>query len=136
MRLLRIAVALLAVLAVDVTAQNTPAGQWRAVFANPGDPKNPKMFTEVILDLTVDGTKLTGTAEMPTWPGLAPIADGKIDGDTFSFTWTGLLPANANGRIVYPSMTFIGAVEGDSMQLTMIEGDLKREMRGKRLPVR
>ena len=136
MRLMRIAAALLVVLAVGVTAQSTPAGQWRAVFAHPGDPGNPKMFTEVLLDLKVDGTRLTGTADMPTWPGLAPIADGKTDGDQFSFTWTGLIPANANGRVVYPSMTFVGTVEGDSMQLTMTEGDVKREMTGKRLPLR
>jgi hypothetical protein len=136
MRSLRIA-AVLSILAVGLAAQNTAAGQWRAVFVNPNDPNNPKMFTEVILDLKVDGTTLTGTADMPVWPGLAPIADGKIDGNQFSFTWTGLRPFYANGREGYPSMTFTGAIDGNSMKLTMVEGgDLKREMKAERLPRR
>lgn len=102
MRVLRVAAVLLSILAVDVAAQSSPGGRWRATFSNPDDPNLPKMFVDVLLDLRANGTTLTGTAQMGSWPGLAPIADGKIDGTGFTFTWTGLRPANANGQILIP----------------------------------
>ena len=65
-------------------ALTTPAGRWRVVFVNP--EQGMATFNDVVLVLKADGTMLTGTAEMDRWPGLAPIASGKIDGQTFSFT--------------------------------------------------
>jgi hypothetical protein len=133
MKVLRVAAVLLSILAVDVATQSSPAGTWRAVFVGPeGD--RPKMFVDVLLDLKVDETTLTGMAEMGVWPGRAPIADGKIDGNRFTFTWTGLRPAYANGRLFYPRMTFAGILDGNQMTLTMIQnGDRPLEMKGERL---
>ena len=139
MRVLRIAAVLLAVLAVDVTAQSTPTGIWRTVVI-PGQPREgsrmPKMFGEVLLDLKAEGTKLTGTAKMGDgWPGAAPINDGTIDGSRFSFTWTGTV-ASSGGvplRSSYPHLTFTGTVDGDQMKLSM-DGLYKMELKGARLP--
>ena len=137
MRVLRIAAVLLSVLAVDVAAQTARAGLWRAVVI-PAQPRErqPKMFGEVLLDLKAEGTKLTGTAKMGDgWPGIAPIADGKIDGNRFSFTWTGTV-ASSGGvplRSSYPHLTFTGTVDGDQMKLSM-DGLYKMELKGERLP--
>ena len=76
-------------------------------------------FNDVILDLKVDGTTLTGTANLHNWPGLAPIADGKVEGHTFSFKWTGPTPSSGG----YFHMTMTGIVEGDRMKLTMLLRD-------------
>jgi hypothetical protein len=137
MKSLRIAVVLLAVVAVHLAAQSTPAGRWRTVVT-PGQPgdRMPLTFGEVLLDLRVDGTKLTGTATMgDNWPGSAPIADGKIEGSRFSFTWTGTM-ASTGGvpqRSSYPHLTFTGSVDGDQMNLSM-DGDYKMDLKGQRLP--
>lgn len=137
MKALRITVVLLAVIAVHVAAQSTPAGRWRTVVT-PGQPgdRMPLTFGEVLLDLRVDGTKLTGTATMgDNWPGSAPIADGKIEGNRFSFTWTGTSPSSGGVplRTSYPHLTFTGTVDGDTMTLSM-DGAYKMELKGERLP--
>jgi hypothetical protein len=137
MRAVRIAAALLAILAVSVAAQSTPVGIWRAVVI-PGQPtdRQPKMFGEVLLELKAEGMKLTGTAKIGDgWPGIAPINDGKIDGNRFSFTWTGTV-ASSGGvplRSSYPHLTFTGTVDGDQMKLSM-DGLYKMELKGERLP--
>ena len=133
MKTLRIAMVLLSVLAVNLTAQSSPAGIWRTVVV-PGQPldRQPKMFGEVSLDLKAEGTKLTGTAQMGGgWPGRAPIQDGKIEGNRFSFTWTGLTRSSSG----YPHLTFTGTVDGNQMNLSM-DGDYKMELKGQRLPPR
>jgi len=137
MRSMRLAAVLLSVLAVSVAAQSTPTGTWRTVVT-PGQPRErmPKMFGEVLLDLKAEGTTLTGTATMGDgWPGSAPIADGKIEGNRFSFTWTGTV-ASAGGvplRSSYPHLTFTGTVDGNQMNLSM-DGDYKMDLKGERLP--
>jgi hypothetical protein len=136
MKTLRIAAVLVSILAVSVAAQNAPAGRWRAVFASPADQFAD--FNEVILTLDVDGTKLTGTADVrhsalaSEWPGAAMIAEGKLDGDRFSFTWTGPRPSSGG----YPHMKFTGTVDGDGMKLTALVGGREREMKVERLPSR
>lgn len=137
MKSVRMAAVLLSVLAVNVTAQSTPTGIWRTVVgpARPGD-RMPKMFGEVLLDLKAEGAKLTGTAKMGDgWPGIAPIQDGSIDGNQFSFTWTGTVPSFGGPDLSwnYPHLTFTGTIDGDQMTLSM-DGDYKMELRGGRLP--
>lgn len=128
---------LLSVLAVGAAAQGGPAGRWRAIVI-PGQPleRQPKMFGTVLLDLKAEGGQLTGTARMGDgWPGIAPIADGTIDGSRFSFTWTGTI-ASTGGvplRSRVPQLTFTGTVDGDQMTLSM-DGDYRMEMQGERLP--
>ena len=135
MRGLRIVAVLLSILAVDVAAQVAPAGRWRAVLVRDEFAD----FNQVILDLDVDGTKLTGTADVghsalvPGYPGLNMIDDGKIDGNRFSFTWTA--PRASSGG--YLHMKFTGTVDGDRMKLTALIGDgIEREWKVERLPIR
>lgn len=134
-RYLRLAAVLLSILVVDVAAQSTPSGAWRTVVI-PGQSleRQPKMFGVVTLDLTVEGTTLTGTARMGDgWPGSAPIQDGKIEGNRFSFTWTGTIASSGGVPMVsrYPHLTFTGSVDGDEMTLSM-DGDYRMELKGER----
>ena len=137
MKPLSIAIVLLAALAANVVAQSTPAGVWRTVVI-PGQPRDrmPKTFGEILLDLNVDGTKLTGTATMGVgWPGSAPISDGKIEGNRFSFTWVGTVPSSGGVPMTtrYPRLIFTGTVDGDHMNLSM-DGDYKMDLKGQRVP--
>lgn len=133
-----IAAVLLAAVAATVAAQSTLTGVWRTV-ATPGQPgaRIPLTFNgEVLLDLRADGTKLTGTVTIgDNWPGSAPIADGKIEENRFSFTWTGLSPSRSGPALTpnYPHLTFTGTVDGDKMTLSM-DGAYKIELKGERLP--
>jgi hypothetical protein len=139
MKPLRIAAVLLSILAANVTAQSTVAGVWRTVVI-PGQPldRQPKMFGEVLLDLKVEDGTLTGTARMGDgWPGRAPIQDGKVDGNRFSFTWTGTVPSSGGHppSSGYPHLTFTGTIDDDQMKLSM-DGAYKMELKGRRLPRR
>jgi hypothetical protein len=96
------------------TVQTVPTGTWKAVFVGPLGQR-PKMFNEVVFDLQANGNNLTGTALMGSWPGLAPISDGVIDGDHFSFTAVGKLRSSSG----YPKMGFDGRIHGDEMTLIM-----------------
>jgi hypothetical protein len=49
------------------------------------------------------------------WPGDAPIADGKVDGDRITFTATGRLTSTTG----IPTCRFVVTVHGDEMVLTM-----------------
>lgn len=137
MRVLRIGVVLVALMTADIAAQSTLTGVWRTVVT-PGQPRDrmPKTFGEVILDLEVNGTTLTGTATMgDNWPGSAPIHDGKVEGNRFSFKWTGRLPS-AGGvplRSGVPNLTFTGTIDGGEMKLSM-DGDYRMDLKGERLP--
>ena len=69
----------------------------------------------------VDGGKLTGS--MSSGQGEEPIANGKVEGDTVSFT------SEANGATV----TFKGTVSGDEIKFTRTrEGGQAREFVAKR----
>ena len=131
MKHLRPAALLLSMFVVDVAAQNTPSGRWGAVLVNPSDAN--VVWNEVILVLSADGTKLTGTADightaLARWPGLAPIHNGTVDGNRFSFEWWGT-PA-APWRLT----KFTGTVDGGRMNLTMAIDDRKYELKVERLP--
>jgi len=59
---------------------------------------------------------LTGTANVGHgWPGMAPISDGRIEGDRISFTVQGRQGSSTG----YPKMRFTGTVRGDVIKLTM-----------------
>jgi hypothetical protein len=128
---------LLAVVAANVAAQGTLTGVWRTVVA-PGQPRDrmPKTFGEVLLDLKAEGTTLTGTATMDGWPGSAPISDGKIDGNEFSFTWIGTIPSRGGVpmRTSYPRLTFVGFVDGDQKMHLAMDGDYRMDLKGERQP--
>jgi hypothetical protein len=93
---------------------NNVTGTWKAVFVNP--ESGPKTFAAVVLNLEANGEKLTGICHAGSWPGDAPISDGKLDGDRISFTVVGKLPASTG----LPKMTFIGTRYGKLIDLTMV----------------
>src|SRR5262245_27365776 len=99
------------------------AGTWKAVFTCPLEQR-PKMVSEIILHLAVDGDTLTGTVHAGNWPGVAPIADGRIEGDRISFTMTGSSAWMSRGpqgeASGYPKLSFTGTIEGGEMKLQLV----------------
>ena len=96
-------------------------GKWTAEYEGRNGNKQTQTF-----DFKADGSTLTGTVQGRG--GEAQISDGKIDGDTISFTVT----REFNGNSM--KMNYTGKVSGDSIQFKMsIEGrDNTREMTAKR----
>ena len=103
--------------AADIT------GTWKAVFLAPQE-KWPKTVSKMVFDLQTDGTALSGTAHIGSWPGEAPISGGKIDGDLISFTVIGKLPWRSSGpqgaASGYPRLSFSGTISGKEMHLTLV----------------
>lgn len=90
------------------------SGTWKVVYSGP--PRTgPKTIGSIILDLKVDGKVVTGTAHIGPWPGVALIADGKIDGDRLTFTATGTLDSTTG----IPTCKFDVVVHDDKMIVTM-----------------
>ena len=90
------------------------AGLWKVRFSGP-PRRAPKTVGSMILDLTVDGDQVAGTVRIGTWPGEAPIADGKIEGERITFTATGYLSSTTG----IPTCQFVATVHGDEMTVTM-----------------
>ena len=103
-----------------VTAAMTAAtadridGTWKVRFAGPPEHA-PKTVGLIVLDLKVDLDAVTGLARIGVWPGDAPIADGKINGDHISFNATGHLGSTTG----IPTCHFEAMIHGDGMDLTM-----------------
>lgn len=131
-------------IAVSVTAlagsitqtQTTLTGKWKAEFVGK-EGIRPKMFSDVVLDLTQDGQAITGTATMASWPGVTPISDGVRTGDRVSITSIGKIISSSG----YPKMTFEGTVQGEVIKLKMTwayvggtEAVGTWEMEAKRIP--
>ena len=68
------------------------AGNWKVKYTGP-PMTGPKTIGSMIFTFRVDNGKVTGLAHIGSWPGLAPIADGKVDGERISFNATGHLPS-------------------------------------------
>ena len=66
------------------------AGTWKVKYAGP-PMTGPKTIGSMILAFTVDGDRITGMAHIGSWPGIAPIANGNVDGDRISVTARGYL---------------------------------------------
>lgn len=66
------------------------AGTWKVKYGGP-PMTGPKTIGSMILAFTVDGDRVTGMAHIGSWPGVAPIANGKVAGDQISFTARGYL---------------------------------------------
>jgi hypothetical protein len=90
------------------------AGSWKVQFAGPKGTA-PKTVGSIVLDLKVDGDVVTGTVHIGPWPGDAPIADGKVDGDRITFTATGSLSSTTG----IPTCQFTADVHNGEMILTM-----------------
>jgi hypothetical protein len=83
-----------------------PGGDWKGSFDFNGSG------VPLTFHLTVKDTTLTGTVEgLPTTP--AEIKDGKVDGDTISFTAT----IDYHGSPV--KLVYKGKVDGDEIKFSM-----------------
>lgn len=100
----KLLVVLTLLLAVSIGALAADAtGKWTAQI-----PGRSGQTRETTFNLKVDGSNLTGTVS--TGQGEAPITDGKVSGDTLSFTVT----VDRGGNTVKQSYT--GKVVGDEIQ--------------------
>jgi hypothetical protein len=95
---------LLGLLALTALAADV-SGKWTAQVPGRGGQTREQTF-----NLKADGNMLTGTVSGRM--GDTPIADGKIDGDTISFTQT--MEFNGNSmKLIYK-----GTVSGDEIKFT------------------
>jgi hypothetical protein len=114
---------LLAVLSVTASAAGIP-GTWKAVFTGPLGER-PKMVSEIILKLNVEGDRVTGTVHAGNWPGDGPLIDGRrIDGDRITFRFVGASPWRSKSSkglsSGLPKLTFIGTIQDGEMQITLL----------------
>ena len=86
------------------------AGNWKATA------EGPNGTMERTFAFKVDGAKLTGET-VSSFAGKSVIADGKVEGDSFSFT----IVANIQGNDV--KLAYKGKVSGDTIRLTSSFGD-------------
>lgn len=77
--------------------------------------ERPKMIGDMLIDLKVDGSGLTGVVHTGVWPGDCPITDVKIDNGRISFTATGRIPSSTG----IPILRFEGEIHDDGLKLTM-----------------
>jgi hypothetical protein len=105
---------ILLVAAAVAASPDAITGTWQLDAKGPND-RRLKTVGTIVLDLKVSGDTVSGMAHIGSWPGDAPIADGKIDGDRVTFSATGHL--NSSSGI--PTCKFTGIVQGDAMNLTM-----------------
>lgn len=93
--------------AADVT------GHWKVVYAGPS--RGPKTVGSIVLDLKSEGASVTGTVKIGVWPGEAPVADAKLEGDHLTFTATGHLSSTSG----IPTCRIDATINGDEMVLTL-----------------
>ena len=103
----------LAIFAADIN------GKWKASFQTPDGQTRESTFT-----FKAEGDKLTGTTSGRG--GETPIADGKISGDTISFS----VVRNFNGNEM--KFSYKGKVSGDEMKLNVEAGERSFEMTAKK----
>jgi len=115
--------ALLTMMAVFVLTASAAdvSGTWKAAIETPNGP------LETTFKFQADGNKLTGSTSNQ-FMGDTAISDGKIDGDSLTFT----VNANFNGNDI--KLNYRAKVSGDEMKLTLeIPGrDQAIEMTAKR----
>src|SRR5690242_11184573 len=99
------------------------SGTWKAVFL--GDPGTwPKTVAFMTFDLKTDGDQVTGAAHMSSWPGDAPISEGKLEADRITFTAVGNSPWRSSGpqgsASGFPKLIFTGTVQGDTIDFNVV----------------
>lgn len=98
-------------------------GVWTAEFTDPPG-RQPITVDKAVFEIRQEGNKLAGTAHLGSWPGDAPITDGKIEGRQFSFTVVGDSPWRSNAGVGYPKIEFTGTIEGEEITLTLKWGSI------------
>lgn len=112
------------------------AGTWKVTFAGPKGSA-PKTIGSMIFDFKINGDQVVGLAHIGVWPGLAPIAEGKVAGDHISFTATGYSTSTTG----IPTSQIEGTLSGDDLVIKMSQtrnfsgpgGGGVYEYRGRRL---
>lgn len=121
MTFLRLAI-LSAALVVDASAADIN-GTWNADFVGPAEDR-PHTVDKMVFELKSDGTNISGTAHIGSWPGDITVTEGKIESNRISFTvvgtgaWTSHGPNGAASG--YPRLTFSGTVNGKGMKLKLV----------------
>ena len=107
---------LLVLLASAILTASTPdfSGKWMVKYTGPRE-RGLKTVGSIALDMDVHGDTVTGMAHIGNWPGDAPIADGKVQGNHISFNATGHL--NSSSGI--PTCHFEIDVHDTAMDLKM-----------------
>jgi hypothetical protein len=100
-------VLLSSMLAIAAFAADAVTGKWAADV--PGRGGNTQKVT---MDLKADGDKLTGTISNPQ--GDTAITDGKVSGDTVTFTVTREMQGNT------VKMNYTGKVAGDEIKFSVV----------------
>ena len=114
-KLTLILASMLAVMAADV------AGEWKATAEGPGGSM------ERTLSFKVDGAKLTGETES-NFTGKSTIENGKVDGDSITFTITAKIQDNEM------KISYKGKVTGkDTMTLSSEAGGNSFEWKATRV---
>ncbi len=90
------------------------SGKWKVGFVG-AEGMAPKTVGSMLLDLRVHDDRVAGTIEIGVWPGEAPIADGKVDGDSITFTATGYRSSTTG----IPTCKFVCEVHSGEMLLKM-----------------
>jgi hypothetical protein len=91
------------------------AGTWKVDYAGP--PRTgPKTIGSMVLAFTVDGERVTGIAQIGSWPGVAPI-NGRADGDQISFTARGYLSSTTG----IPTCRLEGTLSGGELVIRLIQ---------------
>jgi len=107
-------IVLLATAAACASPADTIDGNWKVRFAgSPG--RGPKTVGSILLDLKAEGDTVAGLAHIGVWPGDAPVADGRVNGNHISFNATGHLGSTTG----VPTCHFEATINGDEMDLTM-----------------
>ena len=97
-----------------------PSGRWAATFMT---QVGEQVYT---YEFVVKGTSLTGVAK-GSLTGETKISDGKIDGDTFTFT------ENANYQGMTISFAYTGKMtNADTIELTRVIMDIPEKATAKR----
>ena len=97
-----------------------PSGRWAATFMT---QVGEQVYT---YEFAVKGTSLTGVAK-GSLTGETKISDGKIDGDTFTFT------ENANYQGMTISFAYTGKMtNADTIELTRVIMDIPEKATAKR----
>ncbi len=90
------------------------SGSWKVVYAGPPGT-GPKTVGSILLHLNVNHDLVSGTVNIGPWPGEAPIADAKLEGDHLTFTATGHLSSTTG----IPTCQLDVTVRGGEMLVTL-----------------
>jgi hypothetical protein len=86
------------------------SGSWKVVYAGPPGT-GPKTVGSILLDLKVDHGDVRGTVTIGPWPGEAPVAEAKLEGNHLTFIATGHLSSTTG----IPTCQLDVTVDGDQM---------------------